>query len=376
MNLKKPAFFPELFFLSFFIFLFSVIPLKGFSLGSLVITSPASTPLENVFIIAILLCIWFFIPLIATVIISILAFRISPNEESVEATGENSINILPGLKFKAKGAVATFLILIALSSLIIIPPMRDFITPLPDMQRQEEVRNIIINHNILDESAVKQLSMSDAIKHINDYLEKVEKEREQKESGIKNIIVHHSILDESAVKQLSMSDAIKHINDYLEKVEKEQKGLEMWTLGTKIAIFDPKVQGSKLMDDREVMQIMNKDTLKVRIDDVPLVKPDGTRVIIKELLYLPIGIKNIDDVKDIIDNKNIDLEFEVQKSGDESPYKRQIDLATLGRTKRLKYVESNGAGPLKTCDINQQDFLLSVNFQEKMMWIGACTLLE
>ena len=208
--------------------------------------------------------------IIATVIISMLAFRIAPGEESVEAAGENIIKVLPGLKFKAKGATATFIILIALSSLIILNQADNVITPLENERELDKLRDFLINHELLDTSAQEST-------------------------------------------RFNIDAAINSIDLYLQTVE---QGLNKWTLNTKLGMYNPKSQGSDLMSDTEVRQIMNEDTLKVRVESVPKIEPPyGTNVTIEKLLYFPIGVKNIDDVRRAIEDSNdgINLEFEVQK---------------------------------------------------------------
>ena len=98
-------------------------------------TVPATLAAQNLWLIAALLSLWLFIPLIATVIISILAFRISPSE-AVEAEGDNVINVMPGLKFKARGPMASFIILLALSSLIVLTQIGNVI---PTLDNQIEI---------------------------------------------------------------------------------------------------------------------------------------------------------------------------------------------------------------------------------------------
>jgi hypothetical protein len=263
-----------------------------------------------------------------------LAFRIAPGEESVEAAGENIIKVLPGLKFKAKGATATFIILIALSSLIILNQADNVITPLENERELDKLRDFLINHELLDTSAQEST-------------------------------------------RFNIDAAINSIDLYLQTVE---QGLNKWTLNTKLGMYNPKSQGSDLMSDTEVRQIMNEDTLKVRVESVPKIEPPyGTNVTIEKLLYFPIGVKNIDDVRRAIEDSNdgINLEFEVQKFGDQKVYRQSANLKVMSLNKELEYQESKeGQGKPESCNINQEGLVLSINFEQRRIWIGPCILLD
>jgi hypothetical protein len=241
--------------------------------------------------------------------------------------------VLPGLKFRAKGASATFIILIALSSLVVLTQINSFIIPSKTDQYADKLSAVLYKHGLLDKS--------------------------------------NKIDDIDA--------AISYIDNYLEKAV---KGLDTWRLSTKLGIYDPKSGGSTLMSDAEVQKIMrNKDALKVKVESVPKIGPFGTNVWIDKLLYFPTEIKNIDDVRKNIEESqdDINIEFEVQRPGDNNIYRQSVNLNKMSLANEIEFRESKekvSESKPKSCDMNQDGLTLSINLDDHRMWIGPCIFLD
>ncbi|PSR19480.1 hypothetical protein C8255_01935 [filamentous cyanobacterium CCP3] len=282
---------------------------------------------------AALLSLWLFIPLVATIIVSILVFRVSPTE-SIEAEGENVIKVLPGLKFKAKGPTATFIILIALSSLIVLSQVDKVLSPISSELEFEKFKTFLIDQNIIAST-------------------------------------------DDRLASLDLDSGLKLLGSYI--VETKQ-GLNPWTLNTKVGVYQPNASASSLMSDAEVRRIVNEDTLAVRVDSVPKVEPPyGTNVTIEKLLYFPAGAKTTDDIRKAVEDSSdgVNLSFSVVKPGEPYHYRKAANLKVMSLSDQLDYQESSaGKGAPATCSANQERLTLSINFQEHRMWLGPCILLD
>ncbi len=188
-------------------------------------------------------------------------------------------------------------------------------------------------------------------------------------------MVEHEIIDES--NQFDLNIAARSIDSYLKKIE---GGLSQWSLNTKLGIYDPASNNSALMSDSEVRQIMNKDTLTVKIEEVPKVDPPyGTNVTIEKLLYFPANVNSIDDIKRAVEDNNdgINLNFSIQKNGDQYIYETATNLKGMSLNNELEYAESSeGNGRPTSCSVNQDKLTLSINFNDHRMWLGPCILLK
>ncbi|MGG6237726.1 hypothetical protein ACQ4N7_03720 [Nodosilinea sp. AN01ver1] len=294
------------------------------------ITSTAS---RNIWLIAALLCLWLFIPLIATIVISILAFRISPTE-AIEAEGENVIKVLPGLKFKARGPTATFIILLALSSLIVLTQIGNVIAPINSGVEMAKLRKFLVDQQIVDST-------------------------------------------EESLGSLDIDSALDLLDRYLSSTK---NSLNPWTLNTKVGLYRPNSPSPSLMSDSEVRRIVDETTLSVHVDSVPKVEPPfGTNVTIEKLLYFPLGIKTTDDIRKAIEDSSdgVNLNFLVVKPGEPFRYGKEANLKGMSLSGQLDYQESSaGQGSPAVCKGEQEGLTLSVNFEERRMWLGPCVLLD
>ncbi|MBE9110163.1 hypothetical protein IQ273_12150 [Nodosilinea sp. LEGE 07298] len=302
---------------------------QGFAQESAIENPIISTASQNIWQIAALLSLWLFIPLIATLIISVLAFRISPTE-AIEAEGENVIKVLPGLKFKAKGPTATFIILLAFSSLIVLTQIGNVIVPIDSGVDMAKLKSFLVAQKIVD--SAETLDIDSAL----------------------------DLLD-------------RHLNV-------TNLGLNPWTLNTKVGLYQPNSPNPSLMSDSEVRHIVNEKTLSVHVESVPKVEPPfGTNVTIEKLLYFPIRAKTTDDIRKAVEDSSdgVNFGFVVVKPGDRYRYRKAANLKSMSLSGQLDYQESIvGKGSPAICDVDQEKLTLSINFQERRMWLGPCVLLD
>ncbi|MBD1875421.1 hypothetical protein H6F75_18215 [Nodosilinea sp. FACHB-131] len=293
----------------------------------------ASAGVRNLWLIAGLLSLWLFVPLIATVIISLLAFRVSPTE-GVEASGENVIKVLPGLNFKARGPTATFIILIGLSSLIVLSQIGNVIAPINNDFELNKVKQILVDHGIIDST-------------------------------------------DDQLAGLNLDGTLGLLNTYITETD---RGLNPWTLSTKVGLYRPDSSSPSLMSDSEVRRIVNERTLEVRVESVPKVEPPfGTNVVIEKLLYFPIGAKTTADIQRAIEDSSdgVNLGFSVVRPGDSYHFKQAANLKGMSLSGQLDYQSSSeGQGPPAICDPSQEKLTLSINFQDRRVWLGPCVLLD
>ncbi len=306
---------------------------RGLAQGLPIENAIASAASRNIWLIAALLSLWLFIPLIATIIISVLAFRISPTE-AIEAEGENIIKILPGLKFKAKGPTATFIILLALSSLIILTQIDKVLTPIESGVDITKMKTFLIEQQIVDST-------------------------------------------DDRLAGLDLDSALDLLDRHLNAAK---RGLNPWTLNTKVGLYRPNSPSPSLMSDTEVRRIVDEKTLSVHVESVPKVEPPfGTNVTIEKLLYFPLGAKTPDDIRKAVEDSSdgVNLGFMVVKPGEPYHYRKAANLKGMSLSGQLDYQESSaGQGSPAICNADQEKLTLSINFQERRMWLGPCILLD
>ncbi len=293
----------------------------------------ASAGVRNLWLIAGLLSLWLFVPLIATIIISLLAFRVSPTE-GIEASGENVIKVLPGLNFKARGPTATFIILIGLSSLIVLSQIGNVISPINSDFELNKVKQFLVDRGIAEAS-------------------------------------------DTQFANLTLDGTLGLLNTYLTETD---RSLNPWTLGTKVGLYRPNAPSPNLMSDSEVRRIVNERTLSVRVESVPKVDPPfGTNVFIERLLYFPTSAKTVDDIRRAIEDSSdgVNLGFSVVSPGNPYRYSQAANLKGMSLSGQLDYQKSTeGQGAPATCDPTQDQLTLSINFQDRRVWLGPCVLLN